>query len=50
MRRGVFAMIEQDGSNAGMSLEEANEFGATIAAISNDAGEEGHWLFIQCYE
>ena len=34
---GVFAMFEEDGGDVRMAFENAGEFGAAIAAISDDS-------------
>jgi hypothetical protein len=49
LNRGIFAVIEEDWGDARMAREDAGEFGSAIAAISDDADEGRHWLFIQCY-
>jgi len=40
--RGVFAMFEQHGADAGVVLEDAEELGTAIATISDDAGGGMH--------
>jgi len=34
---GLFAVVQQDGLDSGMMLEEADEFRAAVASMSDDA-------------
>jgi hypothetical protein len=46
MGRAVFAVFEQDRGDARVVLEQASEFGAAVAAMTDDSSEGLHWLII----
>jgi hypothetical protein len=47
----VVAVIEEDGGDAGVALEDTGEFSAAIAAMSDNSSDDGvHWLFMRSYE
>jgi hypothetical protein len=42
MSCGVFPVLEQECGDARVAFQDAGEFGAAIAAISDDASKEAH--------
>jgi len=46
---GIVAMIQEDGGREGMSMEEAEEFGSAVSAMSYNSGAR-HCIKIRSYE
>ena len=42
MGGSIFAVFKKDGGNTRVAFQDAGEFGAAIAAISDDSCEGGH--------